>query len=247
MKKLEMLKIKNKTGKKAIISFHLGNKLELKLLKKDRKDLLYEVIIKDKTQIENLIEKLKSKKIEYVVMKNLKVIFKAKMDRIDIINKFTAFNIRCFDLQSGCNNYIEAPIINEDVILNMITNHKKNLQLDKNKKTIAYMSLKDIKENENATFYIAKQSENIIKRYAKENDLQIYETYIDHIPSRLNVKNRIALKCLLDKIKQEEIGQVLIPKIEHISRNTIMANSLINEICEAGTKVVCCNENLILG
>ena len=124
----------------------------------------------------------------------------------------------------------------------------KNEKVDKSKKTFAYICLKKIKGNEKTTLYLYEQSKNIIKQYAKKNDLQISEIYVDYTLNRLDIKNRSALKKLMDKIQiEEEVGQVLISDIKHISRNMEITKEVIDKIGKFGTKIVCCNTNSIIG
>ena len=46
---------------------------------------------------------------------------------------------------------------------------------------------------------------------------------------------------------EEEVGQVLISDIKHISRNMEITKEVIDKIGKFGTKIVCCNTNSIIG
>lgn len=248
MNKLEISKTMDKISRKAIIRFRSSSNLKLELIDEQKNCLLFKVNMKNKSQIEDLIKILKNKNIKHVILESLENIIENKMDKIEIINKFTSSNIKCLELQNGYNNYSERTMIDIGMLLKIISEDKQNNKLQKDKKTIAYMSFKENNENKKERLYMQQQSaENSINQYAQNNGLEISEIFVDYIPSRLDIKNRESLNKLISKIKKEDIGQVLIPKIEHISRNTVMTVNIINEICKNGTKVVLSNDNCILG
>lgn len=249
MKKLDMLKTTYKINRKAIIRLVKSNNLKVELTERQKDIFIFIVNIKDITQIDDLIDILKNKKINQVVIENIELIAKDKMEKVECINKFTYSKMKCIELKNGYNNYIEESIINSKLLVNMIFKNNqepKTQKLEKNKKTLAYMSFKDINDNEES-YYIQKSAEEDIKKYAEKNKLKISDCYIDYVPDRLDTKNRGALQKLIHKIQTEDIGQVLIPKMEHISRDMGANIEIVENICKFGTKIVCCNTNLILG
>lgn len=248
MKKLEILKTTHKTNRKAIIRLVKSNNLKVELAERQKNIFIFIVNINDITQIEDLIDILKNKKINQVVIENIELIAKDKMEKVECINKFTYSKMKCIELKNGYNNYIEESIINSRLLFNMILNNNqepKTQKLEKNKKTLAYMCFKDIDDNEES-YYIQKSVEEYIKKYAEKNKLKISDCYIDYVPNRLDIKNRGALQKLIYKIQTEDIGQVLIPKMEHISRDMETNIEIIESICKFGTKIVCCNTDLIV-
>lgn len=236
MKKLRMSKF---ADKKAVIKLEKANKLEIKFVERNNRNFLLVVFINDKFQIEELVKKLQKKNIRQVIIENLDLILENKMDKLEIINRFTVANIKCLDLQTGYNNYIEGNRLSSTNLYNML--HKDKNKLQKNKKTVAYMSFKELDSNNKAKLYITKLAEKDIRKYANENNLKISTIYIDYIPSRLNLKNRESLNKLMNRIEEDYIGQILIPRMEHLSRNMEVATNIINEINKRGARIIFCN------
>lgn len=234
-------------NEKAVIRLRQDDNFALGRITKQKNIIYMNVKIKDKMQIENLLEILRKEKMKHVMIEELESICKDKMDKIEVINKFTDANIKCLELQNGFNNYCDAPTMCDANLFSMILKGKTNIELQKNKKTLAYIYLKEDKGNREARYYILKSAEEKIKKYAEKNGLEISDFYIDYVQSRIGIQNREALKKILNKIKEEEIGQILIPKIEYLSRNTVNAVNIINKIMKDGTRLVCCDRDTILG
>lgn len=114
---------------------------------------------------------------------------------------------------------------------------------NKDKNTVVYISLKDKGIDMLEQKYIM---EEIVNNYAKKNKLNISEYYIDLIPSRLELTNRSSLAKLLKKVERKEINQILIPDINHISRNIILVQKILDNVFKSNVKVVCCSSGIIL-
>lgn len=144
-----------------------------------------------------------------------------------------------------CIEMEEFSAINEQILSHAVFAHKNDTRkLERTKKTIAYIC---IKANEVDMALQQHNAEEIVKKYVNKNELNISEFYIDIVPNRNNLKNRASLKKVLKLVKKKEIGQILIPDINHISRNLTAIRYVIDQFIANDVKVVCCLSNLILG
>lgn len=115
----------------------------------------------------------------------------------------------------------------------------------KYKNAVAYISVKDC-GNEIADQGRLYREQKIVKGFASEQEIKISYFYIDIIPSRLGLKNRIQLNKMLQDLKSKNYDVVLLPRIESISRSTVNTMEIIEQILKYDIDVICCNSNINL-
>lgn len=126
--------------------------------------------------------------------------------------------------------------------LGKISSYDSN-NLNKDKKTVGYIFITDSNQKEKEMMNMI----NMIKKYAKENNLEISRIYIDKILDGKNLNKRCSLKKLLKETKKKEIGQVIVPMIEDISKDCIYAQKVLDTLNSKNVKIVCAIDGLILG
>lgn len=115
--------------------------------------------------------------------------------------------------------------------------------LNRDKKTVAYIYVDNrVPEKIQHIRYV---TEEIIRRYAYLNNLDIAELYIDCVANELDIDNKVCLNKLLEIIKDGEIGQILFMGLNDISRRASTAQVILEEILKNDVKVVCCHSEFI--
>lgn len=122
---------------------------------------------------------------------------------------------------------------------------QENTLLNKEKNTIAYIYI-----NSKSLDTLQEQkclAELIITEYAYKNNLEISEYYIDCVPNEINKDNRVCLNKLLELVEKEQIGQILVPDIDHISKSSLGFKYVLECASEKNVQIVCCNGNWVFG
>lgn len=131
----------------------------------------------------------------------------------------------------------------KDIVSNREPAKRAAKVLNRDKKTVAYIYV-DNREPGNIQHarYI---TEEIIRRYAYLNNLDIAELYIDCVANELDIYNKVCLNKLLEIIEDGEIGQILVMGLNDISRRASTAQVTLEQILKNGVKVVCCHSEFI--
>ncbi|MCP3775219.1 recombinase family protein [Paenibacillus sp. MZ04-78.2] len=83
-----------------------------------------------------------------------------------------------------------------------------------------------------------------LRAYCEANEIEIYAEYVDEGVSGISIERRHSLQRLLEDAEKQQFHEVLVWRIDRLSRKTIELISLVNELQQRHVQVRSVTENL---
>lgn len=218
MEELNIMELLKNKEKKAIIKFENSGKYNIKVKNVAHSYLAINVSLQNMTDIDKLIRKLINNNVKMVILDNINIVLEKDLSVNDILKKLNNVKITFLNVK---NNY-----------------NKKSVEINKEKNTVAYLFLK---KDSNRLY-----CKNVLEDFVKKYEIEISDVYIDEVQTNTSINEKYSLRRLLKDIKEKNIGQILIPGVEHISRKTEEIYETVKFASSEGANIICCKNDCIL-